>query len=244
MLDLIIPDWPAPPWIKAFTTTRRGGVSVPPFNSLNLSLAVGDNPDHVAQNQQLLQSSLGLSQNFLRLKQVHGNKAILAHRALCDPIADAIYTKEPRVVCAVQTADCLPLLVCSRTHHCIAAIHAGWKGLAAGIIENSIKALDRSADDLLVWLGPAIGPQAFVVGPEVVKIFIEKDNEAKLAFQQVSKEQWQANLYQLAKQRLNILGIKAIYGGNHCTFTEKEKFFSFRRDKITGRMASLIGINT
>ncbi|MES2998253.1 MAG: peptidoglycan editing factor PgeF [Pseudomonadota bacterium] len=243
MLALITPDWPAPPWIKAATTTRRGGFSDPPFDSLNLSLTVGDNPDSVIQNQKLLKSSLGLPKNPLWLKQVHGNKAVSANSALIDLVADATYSQESHVVCAVQTADCLPLLVCSRTRYCIAAIHAGWKGLASGIIENSIKSLDCSADDLLVWLGPAIGPQAFVVGAEVVKAFIEKDHEAKAAFRQIGNNHWQANLYQLAKRRLAILGVKAIYGGNYCTYTDKDQFFSFRRDKVTGRMASLIWIS-
>jgi len=260
MLNLIIPDWPAPPWIKAATTTRRGGFSAPPFDSLNVSLMVGDNADDVAQNRKLLKNSLenlsassgntaknssgkSISENFFWLQQVHGNKAISADSAFLDPIADAIYTQDPHVACAVQTADCLPLLVCSRTHHCIAAIHAGWKGLANGIIENSIGALDCAPDNLLVWLGPAIGPQAFVVGPDVVNTFTEKSRKAKAAFQDIGNNHWRANLYQLAKQRLNNLGIQAIYGGHYCTYTDKDNFFSFRRDKVTGRMASLIWIS-
>ena len=252
MPDLIIPDWPTPAWIKAVTTTRQRGFSPPPFNSFNLSLTVGDNPNCVLQNHRLLKSSLGLTQGPTWLKQVHGNKAISAISALNDPTADAVYSQQldidsqqssaKSIICAVQTADCLPLLVCSRTRYCVAAIHAGWKGLAAGIIENTIRALACPAEDLLVWLGPAIGPQAFVVGEEVVTAFIEKDPKAKAAFQRIGDKRWLANLYQLAKQRLNTLGIKTIYGGNHCTYTEEEQFFSFRRDKITGRMASLIWI--
>lgn len=242
MLKLIIPDWPAPSWIKAATTTRQGGFSNPPFNSLNLGLFVGDNADSVAQNHQLIKSSLGLTKEPLWLKQVHGTRVIAAN-ASSDLVADAIYSHEPQVVCAVQTADCLPLLVCNRTRYCVAAIHAGWKGLAAGIIENSIQALDCPTADLLVWLGPAIGPQAFVVGEEVTNAFIEKDPKAQKAFKRVDHKHWLANLYLLAKQRLHSLGINAIYGGKYCTYTNKEQFFSFRRDKVTGRMASLIWVN-
>lgn len=245
MLKFIIPEWPAPCWIKAVTTTRIGGFSHPPFASLNLSFATGDNPNYVHKNRQLLKRTLNLlgTHSITWLKQVHGNNAISANTTLSNPIADAIYSKEPQVVCAVLTADCLPLLVCSRTQHCIAAIHAGWKGLAAGIIENCINALDCPANDLLIWLGPAIGPQAFIVKEEVVNLFLEKDPKANTAFQRIGNQQWLANLYQLAKQRLRKLGINAIYGGNHCTYTNKLQFYSFRRDKLTGRMASLIWID-
>lgn len=242
MLDLIIPDWPAPFGIKAITTTRYGGFSSPPFDSFNLSLTVGDIPNCVRQNHNLLKNSLGLLQDPMWLQQVHGNKAILAISASNHPTADAVYSQQPYIICAVQTADCLPLLVCSRTRQCVAAIHAGWKGLAAGIIENTIKALNCSAEDLLIWLGPAIGPKAFLVQKEVVKAFVDKDPDAKAAFKRISDNHWLGNLYQLAKQRLNKLGINAIYGGNHCTYTNKNQFFSFRRDKVTGRMASLIWI--
>ena len=243
MLDLIIPDWPAPSWIKAFTTTRHGGFSHPPFDSLNLSPYVGDNHHSVVQNHQLLKNLLGLTNDPLWLKQVHGTKVISANVA-SDLVADAVYSHEPQVVCAVQTADCLPILVCNRTHYGVAAIHAGWKGLAAGIIENSIQALDSPPTDLIAWLGPAIGSQAFVVGEEVITAFIEKSPTASAAFQRIGNKHWLANLYQLAKLRLHSLGIRAIYGGKHCTYTNKEQFFSFRRDKVTGRMASLIWITS
>lgn len=241
MLDLITPDWPAPSWVKAATTTRRGGFSNPPYDSFNLSVYVGDNSDDVAQNHQLLKNTMGLIKDPLWLKQTHGTKIILANTS-SNLMADAIYSYEPQVICAVQTADCLPLLVCSRTRYCVAAIHAGWKGLAAGIIENSIQALDCPTTELLVWLGPAIGPQAFIVEKDVITAFTEKDPEAKMAFQRIDSQHWLANLYQLAKRRLHSLGIKAIYGGAYCTYTNKDQFFSFRRDKVTGRMASLIWI--
>lgn len=243
MLDLIIPNWPAPSWVKAATTTRRGGFSHPPFDSLNLGLHVGDSPEEVAKNQKLLENALGLNEGPLWLKQVHGTKVISADAAPSHPIADAIYSKKSNVVCAVQTADCLPLLICSYTRPCIVAIHAGWRGLAAGIIKNSVAALNCPTHDLLAWLGPAIGPRAFIVGKDVVNAFVEKDPETNAAFQFLGKQRWLANLYQLAKRHLNLLGINAIFGANYCTYTHREQFFSFRRDGVTGRMASLIWID-
>lgn len=242
MLDLIIPDWPAPSWIKAATTTRQGGFSDPPFDSLNLSQTVGDNAGCVVKNQTLLKKLLGFTQDPLWLKQTHGTRIISAKNTSSDRVADAVCAYEPQSVCTVLTADCLPLLVCSKTKSCIAAIHAGWKGLAAGVIENSIKALACPAEDLLVWLGPAIGPQAFVVGQDVFAVFVKKNPQFKAAFEEIGNKQWLANLYHLAKQHLNTLGISAIYGGQYCTYSNKKQFFSFRRDKITGRMASLIWI--
>jgi polyphenol oxidase len=244
LLDLIIPDWPAPAWVKAVTTTRCHGFSEPPFASLNLSPYVGDKPGNVAKNQQRLKNALGIVQLPIWLRQVHGTRAISADSPAIDIVADAIYSHQSQKICAVQTADCLPILACSCTHHCIAAIHAGWKGLAAGIIENSINALSCPTNTLLVWLGPAIGPQVFVVGEEVLQAFVEKDSQANQAFQYLGNKRWLADLYQLAKQRLNTLGIHSIYGSNYCTYTNKELFFSFRRDKITGRMASLIWLDS
>jgi YfiH family protein len=243
MLDLIIPDWPAPRWIKAYTTTRHGGFSQAPFDSLNVSLRVGDNPACVIKNRQLLQSSLGLKQQPLWLKQVHGNTVISADHLTNTLAADAIYSKNQQTVCAVQTADCLPLLICSVSNYCIAAVHAGWKGLSNGILENAILALECPPRDLLVWLGPAIGPQAFIVGEDVVQAFISKDHATQTAFHDIGHNKWRANLYALAKQRLNKLGINTVYGGKYCTYTDPKRFFSYRRDQVTGRMLSFIWIN-
>ncbi|MGC1853761.1 MAG: peptidoglycan editing factor PgeF [Candidatus Aquirickettsiella sp.] len=243
MLDLIIPDWPAPHWIKAYTTTRMGGFSQAPYNSLNTAMHVGDNLDDVSKNRQLLQKNLHLKKPIIWLEQVHGNIPISADLPIASPRADAIYSKTTQTVCAVQTADCIPLLVCSSTRYCVAAIHAGWKGLSNGIIENTIDALALPPSDILAWLGPAIGPQAFIVGEEVFQSFMGKDQAAEIAFQPLENNLWHANLSQLAKQRLNKLGITSIYGGNYCTFSDKLRFFSYRRDQITGRMLSLIWIN-
>lgn len=244
MLDLIVPNWPAPHWIKAYTTTRHGGFSHAPFDSLNVGLHVGDNPDDVMKNRQLLQSSLGLKKPLLWLEQVHGNSVISADHPTNTLKSDAIYSKKEHTVCAVQTADCLPLLICSVSNYCIAAVHAGWKGLNNGVIENTILALECPPRDLLVWLGPAIGPQAFVVGEEVVQAFMKKDHVAETAFRYIGHNKWQANLYKLAKQRLHKLGIDTFYGGEYCTYTDPKRFFSYRRDQVTGRMLSFIWINS
>ncbi|MFZ0219782.1 MAG: peptidoglycan editing factor PgeF [Candidatus Aquirickettsiella sp.] len=243
MLDLIIPDWPAPHWIKAYTTTRVGGFSRAPYNSLNSAMHVGDNLEDVSKNRQLLQNNLHLTKPIIWLKQVHGNIVISADHPINNFAADAIYSKKEQTVCAVQTADCLPLLVCSSNSYCVAAIHAGWKGLSNDIIENTIKALALPTRDILVWLGPAIGPQAFTVGEQVFQAFLDKDKANEIAFQPIGNKQWLANLYALAQRRLRKLGITSIYGGNYCTFSDSTRFFSFRRDQITGRMLSLIWLD-
>jgi purine-nucleoside/S-methyl-5'-thioadenosine phosphorylase / adenosine deaminase len=243
MLDLIIPDWPAPYWIKAYTTTRAGGFSHAPYNSLNMATHVGDSLDDVLKNRQLLQSNLHLKKPIIWLEQVHGNTAISADHPIDSLAADAIYSRTEQTLCAVQTADCLPVLVCSSSSYCVAAIHAGWKGLSNGIIETTINALALPPSDILIWLGPAIGPQAFIIGEEVFQAFLDKDQAAETAFQSIGNKQWQANLHILAQQRLHKLGITSIYGGNYCTFSDSSRFFSFRRNQITGRMLSLIWIN-
>lgn len=241
MLELIHPNWPAPAWVHAYTTTRYGGFSPAPFDSLNLAMHVGDNTDCVTKNRQLLQNFLGLTESLIWLNQVHGNTVISADTTLTsNPTGDAIYSKKSNTVCAILTADCLPLLVCSPIDFCVVAIHAGWKGLNNNIIEKTIFALACPPRNLLVWLGPAIGPQAFVVGREVLQTFIEKDPATQTAFHSIGNNRWLANLYILATQRLRQLGIDKIYGGNYCTFTDHKRFFSYRRNKITGRMLSLI----
>ena len=243
MLDLIIPDWPAPHWVKAYTTTRIGGFSHAPYSSLNLATHVGDDLNDVSKNRKLLQKNLHLNKPIVWLNQIHGNTIISADHPMDSLTADAIYSRTEQSVCAVQTADCLPLLICSSSSYCVAAIHAGWKGLSADIIETTIETLGLPPEDILVWLGPAIGPQAFIIGEEVFQTFINNDPTAISAFQPLGNKQWQASLYKLAQQRLQKLGITTIYGGNYCTFSDKRRFFSYRRDQITGRMLSLIWIN-
>ncbi|SJM92015.1 conserved hypothetical protein [Crenothrix polyspora] len=233
----LVPDWPAPANIHAVTTLRTGGVSTGCYASLNPATHVGDDLNLVAQNRKIIRESLALPAEPVWLQQVHSNIAVDA--AKVEPLqqADASYSYAANVVCTVMTADCLPLLVCAEDGSCVAAIHAGWRGLLDGIITNTITAMH--SDNLLVWLGPAIGPGCFEVGAEVRAAFIKKSVVFTGAFTQQG-ECWLADIYHLACVELSVLGIEKIYGGNFCTVTEHERFYSYRRDKETGRMASLI----
>ncbi len=232
------PDWPAPANIKAATTLRKGGFSTGQYHSLNLAMHVGDDVDKVQQNRALIQSSLNLPAEPVWLEQVHGNKVVNAATAGINEQADASYSDRLGVVCAVMTADCLPLLLCDTEGSCIAAVHAGWRGLLAGVIANTVKAMNK--DDLLVWLGPAIGPTWFQVGREVKDAFVNQDSDYSAAFTAQSREKWLADIYQLAKIHLAALGITGVYGGDFCTYSEPERFYSYRRDRQTGRMTTLI----
>jgi len=232
-------DWPAPEFIKAGTTLRQGGVSEKPYDSFNLATHVGDQLAAVTQNR----ARLNVPNEPQWLEQIHSTQAVFLPNKEVTPKADAAYTSENNTVCAVMTADCLPLLITDQRGECIAAIHAGWKGLCAGIIEVTIKKLPVEPESLLVWLGPAIGPDVYEVGQEVYDAFTKVEPEAMKSFTDVSEGHWLFNLYQLATLRLNKMGVKQIYGGEHCTLTEKKDFFSYRRDNVTGRMASLIWID-
>lgn len=242
MIEVIKPNWPAPVMIKAYTTTRIGGVSQNNFTSFNLAAHVEDDITAVNKNRVLLRKQLGLPNEPLWLTQVHGIEAVQAELYQNTVIADASYTQKSNTVCTVLTADCLPVLICDRTGTCVAAIHAGWKGLAAGVIEATLEKLPVNTKDLLAWLGPAIGSTAFEVGEDVINLFIKHEQQAEQAFKSFKNNKWLANIYLLAKQRLMQLGVDSIYGGEFCTYTQAEKFFSYRRDKQTGRMASLIWI--
>ena len=238
------PDWDAPKQIKAFMTTRQGGVSSPPWDSLNLATHVGDQPLQVEENRRRLQEVAKLPTEPLWLDQRHTAISV-EHTGAEDrtPIADASFTYQPNRVCAVMTADCLPLLVCDRNAMVVAAIHAGWRGLYGGVIEGCLKSMGVAADDLMVWMGVAIGPEAFEVGPEVREVFIRDSVESEMAFTVGNSEgKWLADIYQLATLRLQKLGVSAIYGGGDCSYRQRDQFFSFRREGQTGRMASLIWI--
>ncbi|ESS69036.1 hypothetical protein MGMO_139c00100 [Methyloglobulus morosus KoM1] len=231
-------DWPAPANVHATTTLRSGGVSQGGYASLNLATHVGDNPDSVSQNRQLIKTLLGLPSEPIWLSQTHSNRAVKAMAADSPLQADASYTDQPGVVCAIMTADCLPLLVCSDDGIEIAAVHAGWRGLLDGVIDNTIAALQNK--NLLVWLGPAIGPNCFEVGNDVRNAFVNKSNEYSAAFMPYGDGKWLADIYQLARINLAALSITKIYGGGFCTVTDHEQFYSYRRDQVTGRMATLI----
>ena len=231
-------QWPAPAHIKAGTTTRQGGVSTGPYTSFNIAQHVDDDAAAVIQNRTYLQDLLGLSAEPFWLSQVHGSEVSTDERQIAE--ADAIVTMNKNQVCAVMTADCLPVLLCDRAGSCVAAAHAGWRGLAAGIIPQTIEKMPVSREQLLVWLGPAIGPDAFEVGEEVKAAFLEQGAVYQTAFTPASKNTWRMNIYQAARVQLGMLGIEAVYGGNFCTYSDAERFYSYRRDKVTGRMASMI----
>jgi YfiH family protein len=239
-LDLLQPDWPAPARVRACITTRRGGVSHGPYASFNLGDHVDDDPAAVAANRARLATVLELPREPLWLRQVHGCGVARAGRDLPGCPADAALALGPGQVCGVLTADCLPLLFCDRAGRRVAAVHAGWRGLCDGVIEAALEALGVPGADLLCWLGPAIGPDAFEVGPEVRAAFLARDPGAGSAFRRSPAGRWRADLYALARRRLAAREVGFIGGGEHCTFTEAEQFFSYRRDRVTGRMASLI----
>lgn len=246
MSNYLTPNWPAPKNIRAFTTTRQSGFSKSPFDNFNLSTYVGDDLNAVIKNRQKLMQDLHLPREPFWEEQKHTTNVLKLTSENLNQTArifDASFTREKNIVCVVQTADCLPILLCDTAGTIVAAIHAGWKGLLNGIIENTINAMQTESQNLLAWLGPAIGPNAFEVGNEVRDEFSAVLPEAKNAFIPVqnSSNKFLANIYLLATQRLHNLDITQIFGGDYCTYTNKELFYSFRRDNsITGRMASLI----
>ncbi len=246
---LILPDWPAPPQVKSLMTTRIGGVSAVPYASLNLGSHVQDDPSAVAANRALLRQMLPSEPAWLN--QIHGTGVVEADIASGAPDADASFTRQPGTVCAVLTADCLPVLFCARDGSVVAAAHAGWRGLAAGVLEATLAAMDVSPGEVMAWMGGAIGSDAFEVGAEVRTPFIQSHPEATRAFVRAprhgidpsaSPEKWLADIYTLARIRLNASGVTAVYGGGLCTYTDAARFYSYRRDGQTGRMASLIWI--
>ena len=234
----LAPDWPAPANIHAATTLRTGGVSQGRYASLNPATHVGDDSDLVQQNRRIIRELLDLPSEPIWLDQIHSNRAVKAVKTVSIQQADASYTDEAGVVCAVMTADCLPLLACSTDGTQVAAIHAGWRGLLAGVIGNTVAALQQR--NLLVWLGPAIGPDCFEVGAEVRDAFLDKSAAFNRAFKEQNQNKWLTDIYQLARIELASVGIDEVYGGTHCTVTEHERFYSYRRDTQTGRMATLI----
>ena len=235
----IIPDWPAPPNVKALQTTRNGGVSSAPYDSLNLGDHVGDAPLVVARNRVLLASLLPSEPVWL--KQVHGTTVIDTEVAGCGaPQADACISRHRGAVCVVMTADCLPVLLCNEQGSVVAAVHAGWRGLCDGVIEQAVRAMDVLPQTLMAWLGPAIGPHAFEVGNEVRDAFVVRQPQAAAAFLPGVPGKWLADLCRLARLRLNALGVTRVHGGGWCTYNERERFFSYRRDGVTGRMGTFI----
>lgn len=235
--DWLLPDWPAPANVRACVTTRAGGASQPPFDRLNLGDHVEDEPQAVAENRRLLVEHIGCRPAWL--KQVHSPDVVAADPAQV-PTADASWSATPGIACTVLTADCLPALFCDRAGTRVAAAHAGWRGLANGVLENTLDALAVEPSEILVWLGPAIGPLAFEVGPEVREAFVSQHAEAERAFSPSRNAgKFMADIYVLARIRLAARGVTAVHGGGFCTVSDT-RFFSYRRAARTGRFASLV----
>ena len=238
MTHWITPDWPAPANIHSATTLRTGGVSQGEFSSLNLGDHVNDLWHHVLENRQRIKSMLALPADPVWLQQTHSVQVICVDQMMGSAEADASYTAKNNIVCTVLTADCLPLLLCDEQGTQIAAIHGGWRGLLNGIIENTLLKMPNTG--VLAWLGPAIGPQCFEVGDDVRTAFINKSAQFASAFKDHSQGKYLADIYQIARILLNYAGVAQIYGGQYCTVSATDQFFSYRRDGQTGRMATMI----
>jgi hypothetical protein len=242
-MAIFTPDWPIPSSVSAISTTRELGYSHAPFHEFNLATHVNDDYDCVHQNRQLLIEQASLPEPPRWLTQTHSNIVIHSDNWFENIEGDACFSNQPNQVCVVMTADCLPLLICNNKGTEVAAVHAGWRGLANDIIANTLQQFSAPPKELLVWLGPAIGPKAFEVGQDVFDIFTQRDPQSTLAFESTNVDHYLADIYLLAKQQLSKLGVTQIFGGDRCTFQDSNSFFSYRRDGETGRMASMIWLN-
>ena len=243
--DTIVPDWPAPAGVRAAFTLRSRGLSLPPFDTFNIAAHVGDEPRAVAENRALLRASLELPSEPVWLEQVHGHGVV----ELDGPAsvgspgpADAAVTGSPGRVCAIQVADCMPVLFAAPDASAVGAAHAGWRGLAGGVLEATVRAMKTPPGELLAWLGPAIGQAHFEVGDEVRAAFLAGDPGAAAAFVANPRGRWQCDLYALARRRLAAMGVSSVHGGGWCTYADSGRFFSYRRDGRCGRMAAVIWI--
>jgi len=235
-------DWPAPPGVHALATLRGpAGASMPPFDRFDFGLRNGDDLDAVRANRELLERGLALPSPPCWLRQVHGTRVVVDPDPATEPEADAAVSRVPGKVLAILTADCLPVVFASTDGSVVAAAHAGWRGLAAGVLEATVMAMDVAPDALLAWLGPAAGPDAYEVGAEVRDAFVARDVKAATAFVPTRPGHWRVDLYRLARQRLALAGLspQAVHGGGLCTISDPGRFFSHRRDQRTGRMATL-----
>ncbi len=234
-MELIKPDWPAPANVRAFTTTRVGGYSKGAWSSMNLGLNCGDDPCAVHRNREKLRSQLPAEPLWLR--QAHGVQIATHSRASGEePVADGVVSTLPAQVCAVLTADCLPVLFCNRSGTRVAAAHAGWRGLAQGVLQATVRQLEEEPGEIMAWLGPAIGPKAYPVGEDVRQAFPE---EQGIHFRK-DGDRWLLDLYGVARLMLSQVGVTSVYGGHFCTHSNSKRFYSYRRDGVTGRMATVI----
>lgn len=240
--DWIVPDWPAPPGVKSLITTRNGGFSAGDYASFNLGLRTGDDEAAVHANRQRLRAWLPQEPKWLR--QVHGAQVIVADGLAGIPEADASIARNAGTVCAVMIADCMPVLLCDETGSVVGIAHAGWRGLNSGVIENTVRATGVAPGALLAWLGPAIGPGAFEVGSDVREAFLAADPAAAEAFNPYRADKWLADIFRLARQRLARCGVQRVFGGGLCTHHDPARFYSYRRDPVTGRMAALIWLES
>jgi YfiH family protein len=257
-LQMITPDWPAPPGVRAAFTLRTGGVSVAPYDSLNLGARIGDSSEAVAENRRRVRQKLRLPTEPVWLEQVHGTVVVHlgaaaartrplaggADELVSAPTGDSAVAWGAGHVCAIRVADCMPVLFAARDGSAVAAAHAGWRGLAAGVLEATVRRLAVPPSQLIAWMGPAIGSAHFEVGDEVRAAFTATDAGAASAFVANERGRWQCDLYALARRRLTAIAVSGIYGGGWCTFADSERFFSYRRNSQCGRMAALIWIES
>lgn len=239
--DWIVPDWPAPPHVHALITTRAGGVSEPPYDTFNVGFSTGDDPAAVTENRRRLRSLLPEEPRWLR--QVHGARVVAAESVEGRPEADGVFARSERTVCVIQIADCLPILFADRLGTVVAAAHAGWRGLTAGVIDNTVAGMKSAGvkpGDILAYIGPGIGPAAFEVGEDVRAAYVDVDAGAAKAFAPYRKEKWLADLPALARRALARCGVDAVFGGHLCTYSNPARFYSYRRNRDTGRMAAVI----
>ncbi|MGH8289908.1 MAG: peptidoglycan editing factor PgeF [Steroidobacteraceae bacterium] len=242
-IDVLFPNWPVAAVIRAAFTLRTGGVSQPPFDDFNIAAHVGDDPRAVAENRRRSRDRLGLPAEPAWLEQVHGHHVIDLDRQTSLAAlgsADGAVTRTPGTICVIQVADCMPVLFAARDGSAVGAAHAGWRGLAGGVLEAAVRAMNTPRGELLAWLGPAIGQRHFEVGEEVRAAFLAVDAGASVAFSANERGRWQCDLQALARRRLAALGVNAVFGGGWCTFADRGRFFSYRRDGRCGRMAALI----
>jgi purine-nucleoside/S-methyl-5'-thioadenosine phosphorylase / adenosine deaminase len=240
----IVPDWPVAARVRALATTRAGGVSRGAYAGLNLATRVGDDPRAVENNRAVLRGQL--PSDPVWLEQVHGTDVVEAERAALQPSpvrADGAVARGRRYICAVLTADCLPVLLASRAGDVVGIAHAGWRGLASGVIEATLARMAAPPAEMVAWLGPGISQAAYEVGEDVYAAFAGRDAGARDAFRPAAPGKYQADLYALARRRLGAAGVAAVYGGGYCTYGESERFYSYRRDRTTGRMATLVWID-